>query len=96
MENLTYRIKLDKNLQYVAESGVVDEMGIFDVFATIPATRCAKQFVRRLKDNMSTLNVFEWSICIELSADVTRKQNHVRLEQFARDVCDMHESRRSY
>ncbi len=93
-ENLLYRVTTDANARYVAQSGVLDDMGIFDVLVTSPSFCKAEPFVRWLRDDIGCLDVFEWSIEMELSTRITRKADHQLVEQIAKRLNATHEWRR--
>lgn len=89
-ENLLYRVTTDANARYVAQSGTLDAMGIFDVFTESPCFRKAEPFVRWLRDDIGCLDVFEWSVEMELDKKVVRKKDHEIVERLAHSLNSTH------
>ncbi len=96
MENLCIRIDVDSNLRYFAQQGMVEDNGHFDIFTRSPKFRSARRLEHWIRDNCQSIDTSEWSLYIELSSSVTRKQDHVAMERFARGTNEIHEGRRPY
>ena len=92
-ENLLYRVTTDANARYVAQSGTLDNMGIFEILTESPHIRKAEPFVRWLRDDIGCLDVFEWSVEMELDKKVVRKKDHELVERLAHSLNFTHTHR---
>ena len=96
LDNLLYRVTTDKNARYVAQSGVMDDMDVFDVKVTSPKFRKADAMHRWLLSDIRTIDVWAYSIGMELDIRVARKNDHAMLQTLAHSLNATHADRREY
>jgi len=85
-ENLLYRVTTDKDARYVAQAGTLDDMGIFDRYTESPPYDEAEEFVKWLQDDIECLDIWEYSVEMQLDSKITDKPDHHIVERLAHSL----------